>query len=67
MAKASKSASKGADETKELVNFRLTPISIRKLKIISATENRFQGEILQKILDDYIEVWERKNHKIQIK
>lgn len=43
-------------------------IPCKKIKsIVTAYDDRFQNEILEEVLSDYFEKWEKTNHKIPIK
>ena len=67
MAKAINKSDKEQQELKEKANFNIRSSLIRKLKIIAATEDVFQNDIIDKLLADYISSWEKKNGEIKIK
>ena len=62
-----KAKSEKASTEKENANFKLRPGLLRKLKIIAATDDVFQNDIVDKLLSDYIAAWEKKHGEIKLK
>jgi hypothetical protein len=67
MAKATKAAQGNDQDTKAKASYDLKVTTIKKLKHISAFEDRFQNDILEELLSDFFVRWEKDNHKIPIK
>jgi hypothetical protein len=63
---ADKKPSREPEEIRK-ASFDLKTTTIKKLKYVSAVDDRFQNEILEEVLAEYFTKWEKANHKIQIK
>ncbi len=57
--------------TDEIANqkasFNLRPALVKQLKYVALMESKTQTEIIDKLLSDYVDKWEKKNGKIPVK
>lgn len=67
MAKAAKNTPPANEEPKDKSSFNLKVTILRKLKYISAVDDRFQGDLVEEALEKYITDWEKKNGEIKLK